>query len=285
MKRGAAPKGGNRMALFSGVVIVSDIDGTFLGKNSRLVPENLEKIEYFKRNGGVFTIATGREYFIVYPSVPDVDKIVNGPVIACNGAYIYDYQSGKKLVENFLDDGPLLPVIREAADAFPRVGFRVDMLDSYFIERVYPEFEWVHRIYPDRTRIMPLADMPRGCWHKVAFDGPPEEILKVEAFLKGKIGRDFNCIRSGADIVEIQSLTATKGNMLNTVKALVGGRMLFAIGDYDNDYDMLLRADRCAVPENGLQRLKDIPGAILVRHHDEGAVADLIDRIERELIG
>ena len=32
------------MGLFDNIIIVSDIDGTFLGKNGRVVPENLEKI-------------------------------------------------------------------------------------------------------------------------------------------------------------------------------------------------------------------------------------------------
>jgi len=271
------------MGLFDGIIIVSDIDGTFLGKNSRLVPENLEKIRYFQENGGRFTIATGREFFIVYPSVPQVEEICNCPAIACNGAYIYDYHSHRKLVENFLEDEPLLPVIRQVADACPRAGFRVDMLDGYFVERIYREFEWVRDLYPDRTHVMPLAEMPRGCWHKVAFDGPPEEIDRAEAMLRGLLDGRFNCIRSGADIAEIQSAAATKGKMLARLKALSGGTTLFAIGDYDNDYDMLVSADRCAVPANGLPRLKAIPGAIPVCDHDEGAVAGLIDFIEREL--
>ncbi len=271
------------MGLFDGIIIVSDIDGTFLGKNSRLVPENLDKIRYFQENGGQFTIATGREYFIVYPSVPQVEDICNCPAIACNGAYIYDYHAHEKLVETFLEDGPLLPVIRRVADACPRAGFRVDMLDCYFVERVYKEFEWVRDLYPDKARVMPLEAMPRGCWHKVAFDGPPDEIDRAEAMLRGLLDERFNCIRSGADIAEIQSAAATKGKMLARLKALSGGRVLYAIGDYDNDYDMLVSADRCAVPENGLEKLKRIPGAIPVCDHDKGAVADLIDHIEKEL--
>ena len=273
------------MGIFDGIVIVSDIDGTFLGKNSRIVPENLEKIRYFQENGGKFTIATGREYFIVYPSVPMVEEICNCPAVACNGAYVYDYQTHAKLIENFLDDGPLVPVIKAVAAACPRAGFRVDMLDCYFVERIYREFEWVRDLYPDKAKVMPIEEMPRGCWHKVAFDGPPDEIVRAETMLREKLGGAFNCIRSGADIVEIQSLTATKGKMLSRVKEMAGGRLLFALGDYDNDYDMLLSADRCAVPENGREKLKKIPGAMIVADHDQGAVADLIDRIEKELRG
>jgi len=62
------------MGKFDKVIIVSDIDGTFLGKNGRIVPENIEAIEYFKREGGSFTVATGREHFLVPPSLPDIEK-------------------------------------------------------------------------------------------------------------------------------------------------------------------------------------------------------------------
>lgn len=271
------------MGLFDGIIIVSDIDGTFLGKKSRIVPKNLESIRYFQKNGGKFTIATGREFFIVYPSVPQVEEICNCPAIACNGAYIYDYHAHRKLIENFLDDEPLLPIIRRVAEACPRAGYRVDMLDCYFVERIYKEFEWVRNLYPDKARVMPLEEMPRGCWHKVAFDGPPDEIDRADALLRTLLDERFRCVRSGADITEIQSAAATKGKMLSQVKALSGGKTLYAIGDYDNDYDMLISADRCAVPANGLDRLKAIPGAILVCDHDEGAVAGLIDHIEGEL--
>ena len=78
LKRNAKSRGADaRMGLFDGIIIVSDIDGTFLGKQSRLVPRNLERIRWFQENGGQFTIATGREFFIVYPSVPQVEGICN----------------------------------------------------------------------------------------------------------------------------------------------------------------------------------------------------------------
>ena len=35
------------MGKFENIIIVSDVDGTFLGKDSRMVPENLEAIASF----------------------------------------------------------------------------------------------------------------------------------------------------------------------------------------------------------------------------------------------
>ena len=109
------------MGRFDDILIVSDIDGTFLGKGSRLVSENLEAIEYFKREGGSFTVATGREHFLVPPSIPEIASIINIPLIACNGAYIYDAQVDKIVLEEFLPE----PEISRIVDAARAVGGKV----------------------------------------------------------------------------------------------------------------------------------------------------------------
>ena len=71
--------------------------------------------------------------------------------------------------------------------------------------------------------------------------------------------------------------------MLHYMRELMGNGTIWAIGDYENDIAMLKAADRRAVPENGLPVLKSLPGAIVVCHHDQGAIAGLIDYIESEL--
>ena len=78
------------MGKFDNIIIVSDIDGTFLGKGSRMVDRNLEAIRYFQREGGCFTIATGREIMNIPSVIPCIAEICNIPVIACNGACIWD---------------------------------------------------------------------------------------------------------------------------------------------------------------------------------------------------
>ena len=48
------------MGKFDRILIVSDLDGTFLGSGGRMVERNVEKIKFFNANGGLFTFATGR---------------------------------------------------------------------------------------------------------------------------------------------------------------------------------------------------------------------------------
>ena len=268
------------MGLFDKIIIVSDIDGTFIDRRGEIPPRNLTSLDYFKKNGGRFTIATGREHFLVYPSVPQIDSICNYPAIVCNGAYLYDFPAHKASDETFLDDETLVPLIRRIADACPEAAFRVDARGCLFVERVHEIIQWVKDLYPDRVILTRLKDIPHGCWHKVAFDGPPKVIDQCEAMLS-VLDERFVHIRSGADIVEIQAARATKGSMISRLKQSVGDDVtIWAIGDYENDYALLTAADRCAVPENGLEKLKRIPGAVCVCDCDDGAIADLIDRIE-----
>jgi len=73
--------------------------------------------------------------------------------------------------------------------------------------------------------------------------------------------------------------------MLHKLKQLTGREdaVLWAIGDYENDEIMLRMADRCAMPADGMDKLRSIPGMVTVCNHDEGAIAGLIDYIERNL--
>jgi len=58
--------------------------------------------------------------------------------------------------------------------------------------------------------------------------------------------------------------------------------VIWAIGDYDHALPMLRIADRCALPKNGIDSLRNIPGIVEVCDHDEGAIAGLIRYIENE---
>ncbi len=273
------------MGRFDGIIIVSDIDGTFLGKRSRMVPENLRAIERFQAEGGLFTIATGREIMNIDSVVPNVGEICNAPVIACNGACIWDPAADKVVHEEFLPE-PEISVIAEAARTrCPHIPLRISVGREYWTERIRPITQTTFHNMLDRFRIMPYEAMPHGNWYKLGWDGTAEELEQVRGVLEQAKG-DGCLIQYGHhSILEVQSVRGTKGAMLNTLKKLTGreNAVIWAIGDYENDYVMLSMADRCAMPSNGLDSLRSIPGMVEVCGHDEGAIAGLIDYIDRNL--
>ena len=48
------------MKKYDGILLCSDLDGTLSNSDGKISNENLEAIDYFCKNGGHFTLCTGR---------------------------------------------------------------------------------------------------------------------------------------------------------------------------------------------------------------------------------
>lgn len=275
------------MGKFDGIIIVSDIDGTFLGKNSRIVPENMEAIEAFKAEGGLFTLATGRDIFSIPRRIPMVKQLCNCPVIACNGAYIFDPQTDRILLEEFLPEPEISGVVDAARALCPDVSLRIACGGKHLEDKDYPVIRPIRETYPGCIDIVPYEQIPHGRWHQVTWTGEPDELSRVRKVIESRITGGCVCALGGKTLLEIHSVRGTKGAMLPRLKRLIGreNAVLWAIGDYENDREMLAMADRCAMPEDGLSTLRSIPGMITVPAHDEGAIVGLIRHIEATLTG
>ena len=50
---------------FDGITIATDMDGTLLTTDKKISQANKDAIDYFRKNGGTFTISSGR----IYPKI------------------------------------------------------------------------------------------------------------------------------------------------------------------------------------------------------------------------
>ena len=75
------------MGRYDGYLFLSDMDGT-LTYRDHVSPENQEAIRFFQKEGGIFTIATGRPPMYIRRFLDQVEP--NSYVVAVNGAVIYD---------------------------------------------------------------------------------------------------------------------------------------------------------------------------------------------------
>ena len=85
------------------LILVSDMDGTLLDDSSRIPPENIAAIRELIAAGGGFTIATGRPVRSIVDH-PALRGLITLPVIACNGACLYDTQKQTYLFARRLPD-------------------------------------------------------------------------------------------------------------------------------------------------------------------------------------
>ena len=275
------------MAKFDNIIIVSDIDETFLGKRGRMVSENLEAIEYFKKNGGSFTVATGREDYLILSSIPNIHEIVNIPIIGCNGAYICDMNDRSIKYEVFLDYEKVKPIIDKCAELEPDLWMRVSS-DGKMYCTIAPNIggNW-YTVFGDRLFVGDIhKESDTARWHKILFEGTVEKVNHIREYFD-TLPDDvpFEFIYAHPTVLEIMPKDGTKGMMLQKLKEVIGkpDATMFTVGDYENDEQMLRMADRCATPLNGMDYLKEIPGILVLCDNDTGAIADLIGRIEKEI--
>ena len=81
---------------FDGILLATDVDGTLANFNE-IPRRNIEAIQHFVKEGGMFTVCTGRGYAMTYDIVNQVP--VNVPGICVNGMQLYDFQQKKVISE------------------------------------------------------------------------------------------------------------------------------------------------------------------------------------------
>ncbi len=252
---------------FTDILILSDFDGTFIGKNGRIVEKNIDAINYFKKHGGYFAFSTGRLPLVMDVIYPDYVKTANAPSIMSNGAIVYDVSSRKIIKEIFFDSSLGKSVANDVLCNFPNAEFVV-----------YPESgERLTDISPNKVS--------GNKWRKMNFVLPDSELtLKCRDYVNEKYSSYFNAFRSGYNFLELVDSSATKGNCISYIKNYFKIKLktqikVFGIGDFENDINMLEKADVAFCPSNAIDEVKQKASHILC-DHDSGAIADMVEIIK-----
>ncbi len=252
---------------FSGILILSDFDGTFAGKNGRMVERNLEAIEYFKSEGGYFSLSTGRLPSMLKKVFPDFREILNYPLIQANGAILFDPVENRIISERFYDGVEARRDFRDIIDRFDLVSFSCYTDDGNLQYDITPE------------------DAVGNNWRKSNFTfSSNDEAIKARDYVRTVYAHKYNCFRSSNAFLEIVSHDSSKGMRIEELKAMCKAPLkVFCIGDYENDIAMLNAADAAFCPSNAIDEVKGVCDHILC-HHNDGAIADMIRIIEEKYI-
>lgn len=259
---------------YRGILIMSDLDGTFMDDDGKLVPRNLEALARFRAGGRLFSFATGRVHTTIEQFLlPGWRELINCPAIMCNGACVYDPQQEQVLMETSLDGACIRSVVSKLFHS-----------GLFSVTNFYAggDYTCYHNVAPE--------DITSDHWHKAVFLGTPEnvcagkQLLCEEASRDEKVSHNYRFFRTAPCLLEILPPDGGKGPMLTRLKDYYKAQnrsvRTIGIGDYENDLDLLQCADVGIAPENALDEVKQAADRIVCGNCD-GAIADIIDAIDR----
>ena len=266
------------MKKFEGVLFCTDLDGTLYSDDKKVSKENLDAIEYFKSEGGLFTFITGRDPQISM-EICDIIK-PNAPFGCLNGGGIFDMKENRYLWKKILPD-EAMKLVDEVYRRMPDMGI------IFFTEgKILFARDNEATVYFRSVTGAPLI----ACDY-TAFD---KEMLKVvfahndsdqiEALIdlldSHPLASQFDFIRSERRLYEILPKNTNKGSTLIKMAELLGvdRRRTVAVGDYNNDVSMVELAGVGFAVANAVDEVKSVADYITV-DNNHSAIAAIIDRL------
>lgn len=261
-------------------VFVSDMDGTLLTSEKTLNPLDTEALRRYKIAGGHFIIATGRPLH----TVTDYLKILGDdePIILCNGGVIYDACKGRTLYEIDLPESAK-DILFDIRSRYKNVSPEI----YTFSKRYYFHLNTVEKWHQNLLGIEFIkADTPDDIqepWNKMLFADEIEIIDEMSQYVKKFEGMGLRFVRSFPKFLEVLPDGVSKGSAVDKLIEIMGWQNLkiAAAGDYDNDIEMLIRADISFCPKNSQDCVKNAATVVLNSTCDEGAVCEAINYLER----
>ena len=276
------------MKKFDGIVIATDLDGTFFGSDGKTVDRNLSAVKYFTANGGHFTVSTGRMPTHVLVGFPDAENYVNIPAATCNGSYIYDFSEKKTHSIYPMSFDVIKELVQFIHSQYPMAGIRASSVEYGLL--CTPESAANRHVKSDLERYSLASSMIADVdnWRsqsilKAVVRADADVIEEIFARMKREYGDTLALTQSEATFLEIQAAGRNKGVALKEIAASMGeGTRLYTCGDYLNDLEMLKAADVAVCPTNAHPQVKQTCD-LCFRTNDDGLIADLIEYIDRQI--
>jgi hypothetical protein len=220
-------------------LVAMDLDGTLAGPDGVISARTRDAIARAQARGVIVTLVTGRTLPAVRPKVMELG--LTAPVILCNGASIYNANDGHILfrrpiastlsrkIIRFLVQAKLSPVafvddgLYSAQTISPNISPRSGLagMKLHILGAAFERFA----LAPEKIAVIVRANHARA-WVK-----------KLRAETHGKI----SLTRPYPTLIEMTHRYASKGRALgwlaNHLK--IPRRQVMAIGDGDNDMDMI----------------------------------------------
>lgn len=261
-------------------VIMTDMDGTLIGKNQRVSERNKDAIRHFTAQGGSFGAATGRTQ---KNSAPFMEGLaINAPCIFYNGGALFDWTRQTFLRTRPMAAPGLAAFVQDCLRICPALCVQVFTAERLYVVSA-PENHDAVMLAEKQEFVEASLDEVRALpWLKILLRDRRENLLVCEAVAKAQgLGAELDCFFSSPFYLEFVGKDVSKGHMLTEMRKLptYQGKFFIAVGDFYNDIEMLKRADCGIAPSNAQPEVKATADLIAPVSCDEDLLAYIVEKV------
>jgi len=257
-------------------LIAVDLDDTLLDKSGAVSPRTRAAIAAALANGVTVTIATGRMYRSAAPFARQLGLDV--PLITYNGALIKSSLSGEVLYHRPLAER----LAHQVLELFRRNSWYIQSYldDVLYVRELDAKAQWYAAFA--KVEAVPAGEsfytMP-GAPTKLLSLGDPETIREICREVRKEFGAALSAVISKPQFLEMIDPGVGKGRALDFLAARLGisRAEVMAVGDSENDLDLLEHAGLAVAMGNASAELKARADAVTAANDADG-VAEAIER-------
>lgn len=262
--------------------VFCDIDGTLILNREPLPLELKQLVNQLEARDVKFTFASGRLPYMIEPLLIFLELSDRG-FVACNGALVKE--GGQVLFNEKFAISALQSFIKEILAMNMTVLYAIDEEEFLLAENTA-----TIRKRQERGNYHPLREIDESEWLKLKItklniltDDSPNDLTAVKAQIK-KLSQKLHITRYGNHGLEIVAAGVNKKTGVKQLLAREGldFSQVMALGDNENDLELIKSAKRGVVVANGTEELKRISDQVTTNSAVSGvceALQQLLDEI------
>ncbi len=254
-------------------MITIDLDGTLLRSDGSVSDRTVRTLQAARDKGVVVAIATGRMYQTARP-YGDRLNLGDSPLLLFAGGLIETLESKKILFQQAIPR----QTAQELVDLARERGWQMQTyIDD--VLRAARDDEWI-RGYEEIThsKACICGDafyQVQGDCNKLLSRGSHDELVARKALIEKAFPGRFNVLFSAPTFLEIMPQGVDKGKGIRRLGELygVGADEIMALGDSQNDLDMLKAAGVPVAMANAAEEVKAAAAYVTASNDDDGVAA------------
>ena len=257
-------------------IMAFDVDGTLITDNRKILDSTIKSVQELQKHGVKTVICTGRSYCNSVHVAEAIGKI--DYIVSCNGAQIYDVVN-KKLIYSQSHDVKITKLILKALSEISVSAVLYGEHETYLYDnkndkesrQLFEGFYGEFKTHLSDDNVEDFIENNNIVKVIIYFDDV-KRAAKISKMMKTRFADVVYVVRGSDRAVEfcIKGINKSTGILKILESMKLSPDNLVAIGDSENDIEMLKLANLGIAMGNALPEVKAISDEITKNNNDHG---------------